>query len=404
VTAPAKVILHGEHSVVYGKTALAASVDLRTSLSILPSKSDKVELNLPDLNCVYSWSPAHLLSLKEKLGRHEKTNVKEPESASPEELSILRDFLNSSSSSGSSKATDQGSSKAPDQGVVAFLHLLTSLLPADSSFPLLEFTVTSAIPLGAGLGSSAALSVCFAAGFFLAATRSECLTGALGGDADSLSTAEAGTEELTETERDYICRWAYTAEQVLHGTPSGIDNSVATHGGVVAYRAGAMQPLQDLAGLQVLLTNTGVGRNTKALVEGVRERHRCLPGIVQPVLEAMHQVSEAALATLQECREKQFKGCSTQFQTLEGLVDTNHCLLASLGVSHPALERVRTVTQEQGLHTKLTGAGGGGVAFTLVTPDTPEEQVVAAMDVLKGEGMKCYRAGLGGPGVTVKLL
>ena len=29
------------------------------------------------------------------------------------------------------------------------------------------------------------------------------------------------------------------------------------------------------------------------------------------------QVSEAALATLQECREKQFKGCSTQFQTLE---------------------------------------------------------------------------------------
>ena len=57
-------------------------------------------------------------------------------------------------------------------------------------------------------------------------------------------------------------RWAYTAEQVLHGTPSGgklifreeeklftltlagIDNSVATHGGVVAYRAGVMQPLQ----------------------------------------------------------------------------------------------------------------------------------------------------------------
>lgn len=397
MTAPAKVILHGEHSVVYGKTALAASVDLRTTLSILPSQSDKVELKLPDLSCAYSWSPTDLLNLRQKLGRHEKTNVKEPQSASPEELSILRDFLNTSSSS--------DPSQAPDQGVVAFLHLLTSLLPADqSSFPLLEFTVTSAIPLGAGLGSSAALSVCFATGFFLFATRSECLTGALGEDADSLTTTEAGTVEMTETERDYICRWAYTAEQVLHGTPSGIDNSVATHGGVVAYRAGVMQPLQDLAGLQVLLTNTGVGRNTKALVQGVREQHRCLPGIVQPVLEAMHQVSEAALATLQECREKQFKGCSTQFQTLEGLVDTNHCLLASLGVSHPALERVRTVTQEQGLHTKLTGAGGGGVAFTLLTPDTPEEQVAAAMDALEREGMKCYRAGLGGPGVSVTLL
>ena len=31
-------------------------------------------------------------------------------------------------------------------------------------------------------------------------------------------------------------------------------------------------------------------------------------------------------------------------------------------------------------------------------------QVVAAMDALELEGMKCYRAGLGGPGVTVKLL
>jgi len=395
VTAPAKVILHGEHSVVYGKTALAASVDLRTSLSIKPSQSDKVELKLPDLGCAYSWSPTDLLSLREKLGRDEK-GAKEPRSGSAEELSILRDFLTSSSAD---------SSKAPDQGVVAFLHLLTSVLPGggEPSYPPLEFTVTSAIPLGAGLGSSAALSVCFAAGFLLLASRSECLTGALGGDADSRTT-EAGTVELTEAERDCICRWAYTAEQVLHGTPSGIDNSVATHGGVVAYRAGVMQPLQDLAGLQVLLTNTGVGRNTKALVQGVRERHTSLPGIVQPVLEAMHQVSEAALTTLQECREKQFKGCSTQFQTLEGLVDTNHCLLASLGVSHPALERVRTVTQEQGLHTKLTGAGGGGVAFTLVTPDTPEEKVVAAMVALEGEGMKCYRAGLGGPGVAVKLL
>ena len=159
---------------VFGKTALAASVDLRTSLSISPSQSDKVhnvqismfysqfpfpsishndndmtnsfqvELKLPDLDCAYSWSPADLLSLTEKLGRKEKrgeTGVTEPKSSSPEDLAILRDFLASSS---------PDPLKAPDQGVVAFLHLLTSLQPADPSHPPLEFTVTSAIPLGAG--------------------------------------------------------------------------------------------------------------------------------------------------------------------------------------------------------------------------------------------------------------
>lgn len=34
VSAPGKVILHGEHAVVFGKTALAVSVDLRTSMSV----------------------------------------------------------------------------------------------------------------------------------------------------------------------------------------------------------------------------------------------------------------------------------------------------------------------------------------------------------------------------------
>ena len=101
-----------------------------------------MELKLPDLDCAYSWSPADLLSLTEKLGRKEKreeTGVTEPKSSSPEDLAILRDFLASSS---------PDPLKAPDQGVVAFLHLLTSLQPA--SHPPLEFTVTSAIPLGAG--------------------------------------------------------------------------------------------------------------------------------------------------------------------------------------------------------------------------------------------------------------
>lgn len=47
------------------------------------------------------------------------------------------------------------------------------------------------------------------------------------------------------------------------------------------------------------------------------------------------------------------------FRTQE-LWDMNHCLLSALGVSHPALEIIRSLARAKGLACKLTGAGGGG--------------------------------------------
>lgn len=50
----------------------------------------------------------------------------------------------------------------------------------------------------------------------------------------------------------------------------------------------------------------------------------------------------------------------------------NHEHLVTLGVSHPALETIRSKTAvPHGLSTKLTGAGGGGCAVTLIPDGTP---------------------------------
>ena len=49
-------------------------------------------------------------------------------------------------------------------------------------------------------------------------------------------------------------------------------------------------------------------------------------------------------------------------------MDLNQQLLVTLGVSHSSLDELCCVTSKHGLHSKLTGAGGGGCAFTLVTP------------------------------------
>jgi mevalonate kinase len=64
--------------------------------------------------------------------------------------------------------------------------------------------VRSQLPVGAGLGSSASFSVCGAA-------------------------ALLKFHGLDATD-DAINRWAFLAEKIIHGNPSGIDNTVATFG------------------------------------------------------------------------------------------------------------------------------------------------------------------------------
>jgi len=383
VSSPGKVILYGEHAVVFGKTALAVSIDLRTRLHIQEG-TDILVLKFPDLNKIYTWRLGELSQLRTSLCIHPSDL---PTPADAETIAGVNNFVKSSCNNNS----------GTDQGVVAFLYLYLKMF---SALPPLAASLDSDIPIGAGLGSSAAMSVCFSSSLYL--YSQQLISSKNGLDAQTngqssnrtLSLVDLGPEDKT-----LVSDWAFMSEKIMHGTPSGIDNSVSTFGGVLAYRSGEMKAVSGLSDLQVLLVNTKVPRNTRDLVTAVKNKHNLLPKVIGPVFEAIEIISQTAISTLQSSASKGFKGCSKEFRTLEDLIDINQGLLAGLGVSHPALGRVVEVSALNGIHAKLTGAGGGGFALGLITPHVHRHQVEKTRQELEEIGFGVYETEIGGEGV-----
>jgi len=357
VSAPSKVILHGEHAVVYGKTAVAAALDLRTRLTIRPHENRVVVL-FPDIDLERSWTLDQLRKLFSR-----KPCVTQEDEVDQDYLDIIHTFLGAESSN------------LRMASVICFLYL-HSVIMGDVLLPM-EIQVVSEIPLGAGLGSSAALSVCLAAG----------LTGVLA----QVTGDKSSPSSLDNRE---VCSRAFLSEKILHGTPSGIDNSVSSYGGIIKFVNGVITNLPSTRALNVLLVNTNVERNTKDLVAGVRTRLESHPRIIQPVLDSIDAISQEFLSVLEsEARDRT--------RELEELIDYNQGLLATLGVSHPALQSAITICASHGLHGKLTGAGGGGFMFSLVPPSMSEESLARARQQLEAAGFTVLHTQVGGGGVKM---
>lgn len=126
-----------------------------------------------------------------------------------------------------------------------------------------------------------------------------------------------------------------------------------------------METLSGFTSLRFLLTNTKVPRSTKLLVAGVGEKKKRYPRVIDPILDAIQGVSDECKEVLR-AHEQRVVDRKALIDRIQDLIELNHWLLGAIGVSHPTLEKVREVTAQFGLRTKLTGAGGGGCAMTLI--------------------------------------
>ncbi|XP_074151516.1 mevalonate kinase [Sminthopsis crassicaudata] len=372
VSAPGKVILHGEHAVVHGKVALAEALNLRTFLQIKPHKDGKVSLSLPNLGTKRDWDVSKLQLLHAAF-----LDSGEPTAPTPEQVEKLKVFA----------GFPTGSSDSECLAVLAFLYLYLFICRKQRHLPGLDIVVWSELPTGAGLGSSAAYSVCLAAALltFCEEIPSHLREG-------------AASARWTEEELSVINRWAFLGEKVIHGNPSGVDNSISTWGGALRFQGGNIAPLQRIPILRILLTNTKVPRSTKTLVAGVKDKLVKFPEIMKPLLASMDAISQECERVLGAMAAAP---APEQYLVLEELIDMNQHHLNAIGVGHASLDRLCRVTASLGLHSKLTGAGGGGCGFTLLRPGLEQSVVEAAKQALTDCGFECWETTVGAPGVSL---
>lgn len=302
-SAPGKLILMGEHAVVFGQPAIALAIDLRLNCTIVPSASFSVNGEpLSDRQHSYVWAALRI---------------------------------------------------------------------AWDSSPV-SIQVNSGLPSGSGLGSSAAVTVATLA----------ALSG-LNGD----------------YEEEVVARNGFEVESVVQGRASPIDTSTCTHGrGILIGNSPGSDLLWhiekderewyvhncEVPEMDIVVGYTGIVGRTGPLVAKVK-RFADRSKFGMEIIEEIGQLTSEGLRML-KIGDKVGLG---------ELMTRNQKLLAILGVSSPALNKLIRASLPHSYGAKLTGAGGGGSMIALT--DRPAD----VCEAIRKRGGVPYVVKTGARGVTL---
>src|SRR5208337_5683387 len=97
---------------------------------------------------------------------------------------------------------------------------------------------------------------------------------------------------------------AFEGEKGYHGTPSGIDNTAATYGGLIWYkREGSSQLMERMRlrkPVEIVMGNTGMVSDTKIVVSGVKERKERDPEKYDRIFKDAEQLVRDARKQIEE--------------------------------------------------------------------------------------------------------
>ncbi len=210
-----------------------------------------------------------------------------------------------------------------------------------------EVTLFPHVPPGMGLGSSAALAV--------AAIRAIDAAWSLGLDDKAVNAL------------------AYDCEVAAHGSPSGVDNTVATYGRPLRFQRGldpAMTFIDLPVALPLVIGLSSQPGSTATTVADVRARRQRDTQRHDRLFAEIGSLTDAAVE-------------AARFGDLVRLgeaMNICHGLLNALGLSTPELEMlVHTARRAGATGAKLTGGGGGGSMVAVAADQAAQESVVNAL-------------------------
>jgi mevalonate kinase len=204
------------------------------------------------------------------------------------------------------------------------------------------------LPSGAGMGSSAALGV-------------------------AVLRAMDEARGLTRS-NDEIYERSLAWERVFHGNPSGVDNAMATHGGMAVFTKGQeLKRIVPRRRVRLVAAYSGASSSTKEMVASVARQLEKEPARIGKLFDAIAAIVSNGKLALEQ----------GDMKSLGQLMTLNHKLLSALMLSTSELETMIAAATDAGaLGAKVTGAGGGGCMIALVDSDAQRAAVRAAMSAL----------------------
>jgi mevalonate kinase len=308
VSAPAKIYFMGEHAVTYGKPGLLAAVNRRCYVHLSARKDELITVLAQDGKIKGQFS------LKDAVVKTQNARRLWQEFEQTHDGGLLKQII-------------QSELDFIKIGIVE-TYAFYQRQPVSG----LDIVISSDIPLGSGLGSSAALAVALAGG----------LSAMMGLPFDLLK----------------ISSIAYEIEKKQHGLPSGADNTTASLGGLVWFRKESPL-LKTMAKVDIPLSPKLKGKfwaiqtgrpleSTGEMVSSLRQLYAQDKIKVNQFLDSQEEITRQMLEGLKD----------GDMKLLQKLIRAGEKNLESVGVVSDQTQKLIKEIEAAGGAAKICGAGG----------------------------------------------